>query len=139
GHGPRQAAGTRRRPRGGEAIVNFSMKKLFYIALVCCIAAAEPSTRPAVTTRPALAQAGALAADEVRVLRDLRYGDGPGRSNLLDLYIPATEAGAATKRPLVIWVHGGAWMGGDKGRCPIADAVRDGFVVASINYRLSAQ
>jgi acetyl esterase/lipase len=59
-------------------------------------------------------------------------------AQVLDLWIPA-EATAAT--PLVIYIHGGAFMGGDKGMVggkvqPLLDA---GFAVASVNYRLSGE
>ena len=39
--------------------------------------------------------------------------------------------------PLIVWVHGGAWKGGDKSNCPARRFVPMGFVVASVNYRLS--
>ena len=71
----------------------------------------------------------------MKVHRDLRYSDGNAR-NLLDLYLP--EGGPA---PLVIYIHGGAFMMGDKANPDWGDliaiqAVVDaGFAVASVNYR----
>jgi acetyl esterase/lipase len=38
---------------------------------------------------------------------------------------------------LIIWVHGGAWLGGSKEQCPALPYLNRGFAVASINYRLS--
>jgi len=38
---------------------------------------------------------------------------------------------------VIVWVHGGAWLGGSKDRCPALSFLRDGFAVASVNYRLS--
>ncbi len=69
-------------------------------------------------------------------MRDIRYGDGPGNSNLLDIYMPdnATDA-----RPLIVWVHGGGWSEGDKHGCASLPMVAHGFIAASINYRLSSQ
>src|SRR5262245_53612178 len=63
----------------------------------------------------------------------------PASQNQLDLYVPD---GVTRKdsRPLVVYVHGGAWQVGDKGN-QIADK-RDlftgaGYLFASLNYRLS--
>lgn len=68
------------------------------------------------------------------VRRDLSYVDeGHGRQKL-DLYLPAD----AKNLPLIVWIHGGAWMVGSKdafiGALPF---LAEGFAVASINYRLS--
>ena len=58
----------------------------------------------------------------------------------LDLWVPAT----AGRAPLVIWVHGGAWVFGDRRDLPptlqpgqVFDAlIEAGLAVASIDYRL---
>ena len=44
-----------------------------------------------------------------------------------------------TARPLVIWIHGGGWRGGDKKGGPMQALLKAGFAVASINYRLSGE
>ncbi|MEK6233508.1 MAG: alpha/beta hydrolase, partial [Planctomycetales bacterium] len=42
------------------------------------------------------------------------------------------------KRPaLLVWIHGGAWRKGSKSSMPLAALVRDGYAVASVDYRLS--
>jgi acetyl esterase/lipase len=51
----------------------------------------------------------------------------------LDLYLPRAEK----KLPLIIWVHGGAWLAGSKTDGVPLDYLYDGYAVASINYRLS--
>jgi len=58
-------------------------------------------------------------------------------SNVLDVYIP-TNGNAPF--PLVLFIHGGAFMHGDKEDpdCLI-DLLDAGFAVASMNYRLSGQ
>jgi acetyl esterase/lipase len=75
-------------------------------------------------------------------LPDLVYSTIPGfRPLTLDLYMPA-KGGAA--RPLVIYVHGGAWMGGTSRNAAayadfpavLADLAARGYVAASLNYRL---
>jgi acetyl esterase/lipase len=64
--------------------------------------------------------------------RDLAYVTNAHQRQKLDLYLPPGEA-----RPLIVYVHGGAFLAGDKGeRVPI-EYLAEGYVVASINYRLS--
>jgi acetyl esterase/lipase len=61
--------------------------------------------------------------------------------NRLDLYLP-DGAAPTDSRPVVVYVHGGAWRTGDK-RYRLADKVAlftgAGYVFASLNYRLSPQ
>ncbi|HRR55443.1 MAG TPA: alpha/beta hydrolase [Acidobacteriota bacterium] len=67
------------------------------------------------------------------VHRDLDYvGDGHPR-HMLDLYVPP---GVETP-PLIIWIHGGAWLAGDKANPRPLPYLNKGYAVASINYRLS--
>ena len=55
--------------------------------------------------------------------------------NVLDLYLPE---GATAPVPVVVWVHGGAFMMGDKsGPQSLAALNEAGYAVAAINYRLS--
>lgn len=70
------------------------------------------------------------------VLRDIEYVPGGHERQKLDLYLPK-EASVGVKRPLIVWVHGGAWQAGSKNRCPAVSFADQGYVVASINYRLS--
>ena len=71
-------------------------------------------------------------------MRDLEYVPGGHARNKLDLYLPR-PAGAAggAPLPLVIWVHGGAWLAGSKEGCGALWLLEKGYAVASINYRLS--
>ena len=59
---------------------------------------------------------------------------------LMDVYYPEVLDNPA---PLVIYVHGGGWRGGDKGgvtRWPIvASLLERGYLFASVNYRLAPQ
>lgn len=65
--------------------------------------------------------------------RDLAYvTNGHGRQRL-DVFLP--EKG--TNWPLIVWIHGGAWLGGSKENAPAMRFVGEGYAVASINYRLS--
>lgn len=74
------------------------------------------------------------------VHRDERYG--PHERNRLDVFVPV--APAKGPRPVVGFVHGGGFVGGDKG-APDAPyhnhfgawAAREGFVGVTITYRLA--
>ncbi|MHC4641191.1 MAG: alpha/beta hydrolase fold domain-containing protein [Planctomycetota bacterium] len=77
---------------------------------------------------------------EARILRDLEYVPGGHQRNKLDLYLPKQSDRKdlkTEKLPLIIWVHGGAWMAGNKNNCPARRFLRKGYAIASINYRLS--
>lgn len=75
--------------------------------------------------------------------QDLVYQDLPGvslRERVLDLYLPA-RAASCGPAPIILWVHGGNWGGGDK--LELSDSIASkltgmGYVLASVNYRLSS-
>jgi acetyl esterase/lipase len=78
----------------------------------------------------------------VTTRRDVRYRTTPGvpaRDQSLDLSLPVRPAGCPAS-PLVVYVHGGGFVAGDKGR-QIADKralfTGAGWAFASINYRLA--
>ncbi len=58
-------------------------------------------------------------------------------SQTLDLFLPGIAS--KEKVPVVVWIHGGAWIGGDKRPAPVPDLVKKGIAVAAINYRLSKE
>jgi triacylglycerol lipase len=76
----------------------------------------------------------------VKVQRDVRYG--PADRNLLDVFTP--EDGTSP-RPVLIFVHGGAFIGGNKRTAPDSPfydnvmlwAIKHGFVGINITYRLA--
>jgi acetyl esterase/lipase len=68
---------------------------------------------------------------------DLRYAPAGGRHHLLDVYTPR---GGTRDAPVLIQIHGGAWMTGNKrtqGRSLMNRLARSGWVCVAINYRLS--
>jgi len=71
----------------------------------------------------------------VKALRDVEYARADGTSLLLDLYVP--EEGPDKALPLVVWIHGGGWRAGSKEGCRALPLAGEGYVVASINYRLT--
>jgi acetyl esterase/lipase len=81
---------------------------------------------------------GPEAVDAV-VHRDLQYGPDPRQR--LDIFAPRSTGGAS---PVVLFVHGGGFVQGDKGNAgdPFfnnvgAWAVRNGFIGVTMTYRLA--
>jgi acetyl esterase/lipase len=72
--------------------------------------------------------------DNVAVHQNLVYATPGGDPLKLDLYVPK---GSDKPLPVVMWVHGGSWEGGDKSDSYALPLLKSGFAVASINYRLS--
>ncbi len=83
----------------------------------------------------------ARAAVAPQVLKDLPYLAGADGEKL-DLYLPGGRAVGA-RSPGVVYIHGGGWMHGDKGRPrerEIATVLaRAGYVCADINYVMGAR
>lgn len=78
--------------------------------------------------------ASTAVAAEPQVHRDLAYVEPKGERQTLDVFAPAE----GKNHPVVVWVHGGGWQGGDKAdvkKKPQAFTDK-GFVFVSINYRL---
>jgi acetyl esterase/lipase len=81
----------------------------------------------------------ASALSSMTIRRDIAYGsDSPAQR--LDLYLPT----GVSKPPLVIWIHGGGFVFGDKaalgfdeGARMLQTLTRNGMAVAGINYRLA--
>lgn len=87
---------------------------------------------------PSLLAAGvafALASvANAEVERDIEYGSADGISLKMNLFKPEGQ-----QLGLVVYVHGGGWRGGAKEDCPIVSLVRAGYVLASVDYRLTPQ
>ena len=66
---------------------------------------------------------------------DIEYGEANGQKLFLDAHTPAGEG----KFPVVLIVHGGGWMAGDKATdiVPVFAPVATNFTWFSINYRLA--
>jgi len=84
-------------------------------------------------------------ADGVVAYPDVEYSNLIGyRPLLLDIYLPRKSK---APRPLVVWIHGGGWSRGDSRTsgaivdfpATLAALAARGYVVASVNYRLSGE
>ncbi|MGC1461273.1 MAG: alpha/beta hydrolase-fold protein [Terracidiphilus sp.] len=76
--------------------------------------------------------------------RNLEYAQADGRSLLLDLYIPHTGyqtpgSQPAVRLPVIVWIHGEAGQFAGRYPSPVARMVGNGYAVASIDYRSSAE
>jgi acetyl esterase/lipase len=78
---------------------------------------------------------------DVKVERDVKYGAAD--RNLLDIFMPAA---ASSPRPVLIFVHGGGFVRGNKRApgTPFNDnvmlwAVRNGYIGVNTTYRLAPQ
>ncbi|MHC1766966.1 MAG: alpha/beta hydrolase fold domain-containing protein [Verrucomicrobiia bacterium] len=94
-----------------------------------CLGASMPtlSAQPGGTGRPADLPEGTI------VHRDMAYVPKGHARQKLDLYLP--EKGG--NLPLIINIHGGAFKGGSKGQGVPLEFLKEGYAIASINYRLS--
>jgi acetyl esterase/lipase len=85
----------------------------------------------------ALSAFAAPAWGQTPTFRDVPYATEHSRQ-VLDVWVPAAPAGP---KPVVVWIHGGGWTGGDKATATngnkVSELLNRGFVVASINYRYS--
>ena len=76
---------------------------------------------------------------EVKVLQNLVYGNinlpNQQKALLLDLYLP--ERKPDQPLPLLIYIHGGGWLGGTKEYCPGKIVVPRNYAMACISYRFS--
>jgi carboxylesterase type B len=79
-------------------------------------------------------------------LKNIQYGESKNINNeseklFLDIYSPTNDT--LRKRPLVIFVHGGGFVNGDKGTgYPLlfcTGLAKRGYVSSSINYRLGIE
>ncbi len=111
-------------------------------------ALAEVGLRPqgGVSALHGFPAAFAFSHTSVEKLADIPYGDSlagdKGKRNLLDVIRPR-GAKAGEKRPVLLQIHGGAWMIGDKREQaqPLMThmAAEHGWVCVAVNYRLSPQ
>ena len=118
--------------------MKLSQIAFFAVALCAANALAEPQLR--------------LNPEKMRkeykafVCRNVAYGPRqmgkgaahPDVAQTYDLYLPAEIGKISENAPFFLYVHGGAWTGGNKDwPIPVfAELAKNGFVVASMNYAL---
>lgn len=95
--------------------------------------------------RTLLDRAGAAAGDAlakhvpagITARRDIAYG--ADETEKLDLHLPSGAAGSSHMLPVIVWIHGGGFLAGDKSH--IANYLQiiaaAGYAVVGINYTLA--
>jgi acetyl esterase/lipase len=88
----------------------------------------------------AVGHAGPNLPANVRGEFDIPYAGTDNPRQRLDLYLPE-KAAVGQGLPLIVYVHGGGWLGGDKrAGATLLPLVKSGeYAVASIGYRLSSE
>ncbi len=76
----------------------------------------------------------------IKVVSNQRFSQAEGKAGLCDVYSPIT-APPSDGYPVVLVVHGGGWISGDKWTLEGYSRLlaRNGFVAVTINYRLAPQ
>jgi len=81
----------------------------------------------------------------IQTVQDVQYGEiidfaGTSRTLHLDISYPLNDNPPECGRPLIILIHGGAWLWGDKSDMNIVrmreDFAKRGYVSVAVNYRL---
>lgn len=123
------------------------MKILFPVSAILCAASlaaapflaqaqvAQPAARSSASMPPAPpAQQAPPSQQNAPAAQELSFGSHPLQR--MDFY----RSSAQGPRPLILFVHGGAWIGGDKsdstGSAKIRHYTQSGYQLASVNYRL---
>ncbi len=79
----------------------------------------------------------AHVSNQYRVIPNLTYHVASNQENKLDLYVPR---GATGPTPVLMYIHGGGWVGGTKESSVlrILPYLEMGWAVANVEYRLGA-
>ena len=126
---------------------------LLFFAFACAQSNGTATHVPHIAAAPVLTDSfptnDVAYPNRVRARGDVIYAVLPGyRPLTLDLYLPSETMPSPTEGfPLIVFVHGGAWMGGHSRHAGAIDGfphylaglAARGYVVASVNYRLSGE
>lgn len=83
--------------------------------------------------------------EDIVVLKDIRYGSNKNNAGEVqdlhyDVYMPEPGADTQTKRPVIVFVHGGSYVGGSKDfpmlRDMCTEFAKRGYVSVSVQYRI---
>ena len=114
-------------------IIKYPFRLVFALLLIANLSYAQP---------PSPSQIQARLPKGTVIHGNIPYNNDTLKKHLLDIYLPADAKG---KLPLVVFIHGGGWIGNDKyadmGYMPntVAAMLDNGMAVASIDYRFATQ
>jgi acetyl esterase/lipase len=107
--------------------------------LFCAVALMSVCSQPLITIAGSASPMAEDFTSDIVQRKNLAYVTGGSPSQTLDLYAPKK----ANEVPLIVWIHGGAFLFGSKEGFPVepvpVDFLLEGYAVASINYRLSPE
>jgi len=119
----------------------FSMRTTAFVRIfpaIIFLAAFRSAAQPVSTSSnaPEVLSASSPYGDAVET-RNIPYVSHATSNQNFNLYLPRGKG--AGPFPLVVWIHGGAWMSGSKEWDNVKYLVRDGYAIASIDYRYTPQ
>jgi acetyl esterase/lipase len=104
------------------------------LAVISTVQVSTAQEEPAATNKKTVKATKLVPALPRPTMANVSYGDHPRQ--VLDFW----KAESKTPAPLVFYIHGGGWMGGDKSRVDGLSKFLDaGISVVSINYRYVSQ
>ena len=112
------------------------VRLVLVIIFLAAFRSAAQSIVSTVTNAPEVLPAESPYGEAV-LIRDIPYTDHPTTNQNFNLYLP--KAKGLQPFPLVVWIHGGAWMMGSKEWDNVKYLVRDGYAIASVDYRFTPE
>ncbi len=111
------------------------MKIILSLLLLTSLAfgAESPASKKAPTPAKKAAPKKVYPKNPPKTVADFKYG--PHERNVLDFW----QAKSDKPTPLLFYIHGGGWMGGDKAGIAVEPFLKAGISVVSINYRFISQ
>ncbi|WP_146117098.1 MULTISPECIES: alpha/beta hydrolase [unclassified Paenibacillus] len=88
------------------------------------------------TANPDMNNKDTMLSDGITRVVDVLYADEGRNDSTLDIYYPSVTS---EPLPVVLWVHGGGWVLGDKADITeyAVQLAKQGYVVVSMNYALA--
>src|SRR5262245_3799785 len=108
-------------------------RRLLVVSLVLVIAVAIWGTRVA---ESAEGRHQRTEFPDVNIVRDVVYKRVNGRDLQLDIYSPKSMTHPL---PVLLWIFGNRWSRGSKNHPPPLNLMSRGYIVVSIDYRLSGE
>lgn len=129
---------------GGSRMAKSSARPIAVVIVACLLALGSPLAADAQGSGRIISAPQRyldVVFDAVTPTPDVQYNESRNNAGVMeahyaDVYRPTGDT--ETRRPLVIWIHGGGFSGGNRGQMTnfATDSAKRGFVSASISYRI---